>query len=236
MKIKSCPYKNCLFLCIATFLSAIISSSSVAQSSEKVSQIDAEILLNEAEEQKEAGEFNRAIILLNKAVQAQQPSSNVYYERGLNYFYLKEYKKALEDFNQAIDLHGSLPLDVNSGIDKTYYYRGITRYEWALLQNISQENFDEEVKKSIKDIQLSIQINPSSWLGLLREQSRQPTPLEIFRRDYRRAVNKCSDKRRNREPLVKLVKQLDISRSKKYNKDIDVEIQKANAYIKKNCP
>jgi tetratricopeptide (TPR) repeat protein len=228
--------KHYFRLFTAISLSQIIPLSSLAQPLQRRFQVDIQPLLNEARKEREVGEFDSAINLMTQGIQ-QQPSNNIlYYERGLNYFYLTEYEKALADFNQSINLHVDLPLEFKPDTNEVYYYRGISKYEWALSRNLSRENFDEEIKKSVEDIQLSIQANPDKLLSLLREGSRQPTDLQTFDAGYKLAMGACSSSRRNSGKLSKLIGQLNKPRSGQYKIEIDTRIKKATIYIKKHCP
>jgi tetratricopeptide (TPR) repeat protein len=228
MKIKKrqCTIYLCLFFIIV--LGEMRGLPGFTQSSEKEPQINVEIPLNKARELRAANNNASAISLLNDILRNQPKDSSSYYERGLNYFDLKEYEKALEDFNRSINFYPESSIDSKPDIAEMFYRRGIANYEWALSQNLSRENFDNKMKASIEDVRLSIERNPTRSLDLLRKQIR-PTNVEILKQEYPSAAYKCRSFK-DPDELIKLARKLNLSRYEE-QKEINVCIQKNSKKI-----
>jgi tetratricopeptide (TPR) repeat protein len=234
MKIKKRPYTTYLCLFLIILLSGMKGFPGFAQSLEKD-----QINLNKARELRKTREFDRAISLLNNILQTQPRNSIIYYERGINYFELKRYEKASEDFNQSINFDPELLINPKPDMDRIFYYRGIVNYEWALSQDLSRENFNEKIKSSIEDIERSIQIDPTRLTDLLREYRRKPEFLDSFDASYDFAVEKCSGLRRDCQSLTDLITQLPKIGSNTYSKyktAIDTRVQKGTKVITKYRP
>ena len=82
----------------------------------------------------------------DKAIEHNQNFAEAYYKRGLVYLDLKQYDKAIEDFNQAIKLGSSHAAEA-------YYNRGVAylhreRYDKAIhaetYYNCGVEHFNKE--------------------------------------------------------------------------------------------
>ncbi|NJK83553.1 MAG: tetratricopeptide repeat protein [Saprospiraceae bacterium] len=73
----------------------------------------------------------------SKAIQIR-PSHDTYYNRGLCYYYLKDYKTAHKDFTMALNMQPQY--------SKALYYRGLVNY------------FTKEDQKAIEDLSAALKI------------------------------------------------------------------------------
>ena len=76
-----------------------------------------------AEEYKDKGDYNQAIIEYNKAIQIDPGFAFLYSGRGQAYYDKNEFDRAIKDFNEALQLNIG---GDNAQVSVTYMLRGIT--------------------------------------------------------------------------------------------------------------
>lgn len=84
-------------------------------------QVNTEQALQQGLDKIDAGDFQAAIDLLTKVVEANPNEVEAFYNRGLAYVQLKDYEKAIADYSQVLKL--------DSNDDEAYYNRGLARVE-----------------------------------------------------------------------------------------------------------
>ncbi|MEX1351911.1 MAG: tetratricopeptide repeat protein, partial [Desulfobacterales bacterium] len=51
------------------------------------------------------GQYDRAIVFLNKAIEKNPSFAEAYYNRGITYLEKKQFDKAISDFTKAIEIN-----------------------------------------------------------------------------------------------------------------------------------
>jgi len=147
---------------LATFL--VLGLSFAALAAEPV------IDLARFDEPASSDEMTQAVAQLSRLIQAQPTQAALYARRGAVWFKLREFDKAIEDFNAALNL--------NDKLDEAYFGRGM-----ALGRN-------GQVDEGIVDIGVYIHRHPTSSLAYTKRGVRYiwKGDLENAEKDLTRAV------------------------------------------------
>jgi len=124
---------------------------------------DAETFLDRGIMFANQGDYNKAIMDFNDALDINPNYSSAYNNRGIVYFHQKDYNKAIADYTQAIRL--------NPNKAAMYYNRGIA------YRHIN------EYDKAIIDYNLAIRLNPEYMLAYNNRGY-----IHFLRKDYSRAI------------------------------------------------
>lgn len=103
----------------------------------------------------ETGQHEAAIKILNKLEKLDQNNQDIFYLRGINYYLLKEFNKAIDDFNKTLQLDPDHP--------EAYLYRAkAKKANNNLLGALSDynkaknENFSQTITSLAGDVIKSI--------------------------------------------------------------------------------
>ncbi len=106
--------------------------------------------------------YKQAIKLYTEIIQRNNKLQQPYYNRGFCYFALKDYPKALSDFNKIIDLHmmGNLVFTLNSNSPLAdEEAKSQIPYNDAIYQRAQVKYFMDSIKSSFLDFQMLIDDN-----------------------------------------------------------------------------
>jgi len=109
----------------------------------KLKWLKANVYLDEANIARKIKQYNQAEKLYNKAVEFGE-NSDVYYERGRNFYWMGDYDKAFSNFNKAIELYTEMPA----------YYAWRARVN-TRLQRYEQAINDAEFAEKLKPFDLN---------------------------------------------------------------------------------
>ena len=90
------------------------------------------------------GEYEKAIVALNKAVELEPTFAIAYSNRGWSYIGLGQYEQAIADCTKAIELDSNLALAYNS---RGWAYTELGQYEQAIADYNKAIELDPSLKK-----------------------------------------------------------------------------------------
>jgi tetratricopeptide (TPR) repeat protein len=122
-----------------------------------------------------SGEYEKAIECFDRIIVLNPNLGIVYYNRGVNYCFLKQYERAMEDFDKAIELNPNLA-EAYAGRGNTYaqleqYEIAIEDFDKAieLNPNLAEAycnrgivySYLKEYERAIEDFDKAIELNPN---------------------------------------------------------------------------
>lgn len=154
-------------------------------------------VLQEAHDCYSNKQYNEAIKLYSQVLKQNRKNQPAYYNRGLSYSDLKQYSKALADFNSIISLqtHGNYIVKLNEELP---YAEAKTQipYNDALYQRAIVKAEMDSIKSSFLDFQTLIENKYSEasncllWQGILWIKIKEPEKAcDYFRKAKERALS-----------------------------------------------
>lgn len=123
---------------------------------------EAKILLGSIEIQSERYEV--ALMWFNGAIIDNKLSHYAYYNRGMTYFYLDNYKKALEDWQKAIALN---PQQIDAYLGRAELYLSLCENGGVEGKNLSKKEKEQEKNKNasfaLENLETALKINPNAF-------------------------------------------------------------------------
>ena len=147
--------------------------------------LDKAYILAKEEKYKEAIQIYNEVIASNDNIQA------AYYNRGHCYFALKQYAKALADFNKVMDIqrHGNFIITYNrDGLDQSIEVRNQVPFFEALHLRAQVKYDMDSIRSSFQDFERCIQnayepSNSTVWQGMLYiKMGRKDKACDYFRK------------------------------------------------------
>ena len=89
-------------------ISFIISILIACAKKEEIKETDSDLLLYQGNALFLDGQYDRAIVFFNKAIEKNPRFAEAYYNRGITYLEKKQFDKAISDFTKAIEINPSI--------------------------------------------------------------------------------------------------------------------------------
>lgn len=128
----------------------------------KISDKELENLRKKAESCIDSKEFQKALFSYDLLIKNELPHPHYFKRRAFCHRMLKDFEKAIEDYDMA------LALDLDDSV--SYWSRGACYNDKAFLNGIEKKERDENLYKALIDYKSSIEKDPVSqeaWLALL---------------------------------------------------------------------
>ncbi|MFT3675463.1 MAG: tetratricopeptide repeat protein [Chitinophagaceae bacterium] len=117
--------------------------------------------------------FEEGIVLYSKAIEQNPRVQLAYYNRGIAYSEIREYAKAIADFDKVILLKSNVLMRVDSDFNPTTEGQGEVDYGDVFYQRAIVESYQDSLQRSFNDFQRAIgnrypdSSNCLVWQGVL---------------------------------------------------------------------
>ena len=151
--------------------------------------------------------FDKAIVLYSKAIKLNPKVQLAIYNRGIAYAEIKEYSKALSDFNNVIELQTTGVSFIDKDLNPTDEGQGQVSYTDAVYQRAVVKSYMDSLKSSFVDFGIAIEnhyadsSNCLLWQGTLLGRGGQAAKAcQYFER-----AKKCAPTLAKRQEAIDMI-------------------------------